>query len=176
MTKWNRSITSNTYDNVKPLTREMGKAYRPSMHKWAVPYREWKDEAACRGLPTELFELGDEFRSDDQHELIAQGLKVCTGCPVRAACKTSSNEEDRYWTIRGGQPPEGLFEDLEVPKIKLYFMPRGYRSGKGPVRKPKEKCNYGHIDWVIDGTGRRRCNTCRTRTNNAANKRRSGGK
>lgn len=176
MSKWNRSIGSNTYDGVTPLVNMTGKAYRPSLQKWSVSYAEWKDEAACNGLPTQLFELNDEIDADEQHELIAQGLRICVGCPVRAACKSNSNEEDRHWTIRGGQPPEGLFEDAKVPKIKLYFMPRGHKPGEGPERKLKEKCKYGHIDWVVDNGGKRRCATCRKTSANAARKNRSGGK
>lgn len=176
MSKWNRSLGSDTYDGVKPLTTEMGKAYRPSTHKWSVPYEEWRDDASCNGLPIEHFVLADGAVTDEHHELIAEGLKVCSGCPVRAACKTNSNEEDRYWSIRGGQPPEGLFPEVKIPKFTLTKIPMGHKKGEGPERKLKEKCNYGHDDWVIDGSGKRRCQTCRKRTANAARKKRSGRK
>lgn len=154
----------------------VGSAYRPTTHKWAVPYEEWRDEANCSGLPIQLFELNQEVSTEERHVLIAEGLKVCVGCPVRAACKSNSSEEDRYWTIRGGQPPEGLFPDSKMPKLTLTKIPMGHKKDEGPERELKEKCNYGHDDWVIDGSGKRRCSTCRKRTANAARKKRSGRK
>lgn len=174
MTKWNRSISSDTYDSVKPLTTEMGSAYRPPTYKWSVPYPKWTDDASCNSLSPKLFELADEADTDEQHELIAQGLRVCVGCPVRAACLADSNEEDRYWSTRGGQPPGGLFEGAKKPKITLYRLPGGYKSGEGPTVQLQAKCNKGHEDYVIEASGIRRCATCRRESANAARKKRSG--
>lgn len=117
----------------------------------AIAYEEWRDEASCQGLPTELFELGDPelITDDDQHDLIAQGLKVCTGCPVRAACLANSSELDRHWTTRGGQPPEGLF-------------PKGERARPRKGVKRGRKCNRGHDNWRPRKNDTFVCVDCRT--------------
>lgn len=132
-----------------------------------LPQDDWYDEALCRGLPTELFELQDfdEVERGEQEEKIAEGLRICSGCPVRAACKGNSTELDRYWTTRGGQPPEGLFLDSKMPKYKLPRQVNGYGQGEGPVREPKKKCKRGHENWFNDNKGNRRCMSCRVEDN-----------
>lgn len=146
----------------------------------AVPYEQWRDDASCNGLDTNLFELGDPdvIPKGDQEDLIAQGLRVCSGCPVRAACKTNSSDMDRYWTTRGGQPPEGLFMDSKRPRYRFPPVGRegGFKPGQGPVREPREKCKQGHSDWVVDGRGTRRCRTCKNRQANVARDKRVAAK
>lgn len=137
------------------------KAYRPTSW-WGVPTRNWKEDALCVDLPAELFELGDqeEITPDDQAEIIAQGLKVCAACPVRQACRDFSSEQDRYWTTRGGQPPEGLFPDSKMPEPErpnTGSTSGGKRSGK----KKQERCHKGHKDWKIRPDGKRFCYTCK---------------
>lgn len=146
--------------------------YRPPS-KGAVPYSDWKDEALCDGMDPDLFELGDpdEVSQEDQEELIAWGLQVCAGCPVRAACRNSSSELDRYWTTRGGQPPEGLFQDSVEPPYLMKRYVNGFEAGMGPKRKPQKKCKNGHEDWVTRRDGKRRCLTCYK----AAERKRWGG-
>jgi hypothetical protein len=119
----------------------------------SVSYEEWRDEAACKGMDTELFELDEDLqREESQQELIAWGLQICSGCPVRAACKADSDQLDRYWTTRGGQPPEGLFEDAVLPVVS-------FRKRK-PASKSSGTCSKGHNEWVPNGAGRRRCLAC----------------
>ena len=127
----------------------------------AVPYKSWKDDAACNGSDPKLFELDNPVRwmsgveEEQAYELIAQGLKICSNCPVRSACKLNSNEEDRYWTTRGGQPPEGLFPDTDHPDtVRLRSNPQ-----KGG-RKRAELCPKGHNNWRERGNGSRRCVDC----------------
>lgn len=124
----------------------------------SVAYEAWQDEAPCRGLPYHWFELQEfkESRREKQHKPIAKGLKVCSTCPVRKLCGLEATEVDRYYTTRGGQPPEGLFEDASLPK--LASRPR---SRKSPVSGARELCSKGHNDWVSSGVGRRSCDTCR---------------
>jgi hypothetical protein len=138
---------------------------RPTL--WAVSHEEWRDDALCNGLPVEQFELSDDLTPDDQHELIAQGLKVCASCPVRQECRTNSGELDRHWTTRGGQPPEGLFPDSKTPRYQFpQARPGGFLPGGNTGRKPKEKCKHGHINWAEpDASGKRRCKTCQLEYN-----------
>ncbi|HZQ27797.1 MAG TPA: WhiB family transcriptional regulator [Acidimicrobiales bacterium] len=54
---------------------------------------EWKEQAACRGLDTNV------FFSDDEAE-VAQAKAVCAGCPVREAClqfALDSRQHDGVW-------------------------------------------------------------------------------
>lgn len=135
-----------------------------------LSYENWQDDAICHELPFELFELEDfgEVERGEQERLIAEGLKVCSSCPVRAACLTNSSELDRHWTTRGGQPPEGLFEDAIEPGFALVRTKNGFFPGEGPKRAPKEKCKRGHKDWRVDKRGKRRCVTCQRIDNRTA--------
>lgn len=137
--------------------------YRPPS-RGSVSYANWLDDASCNGMDTALFELGDpdEITEDDQHDLIAQGLRVCVGCPVRAACKSDASELDRYWTTRGGQPPEGLFPGDAEPGYHLAHNGRGggFKAGASPRVLPKT-CREGHEDWKYRKDGRRFCATCK---------------
>lgn len=134
-----------------------------------LAYDDWKEEALCRDLPPYLFELQDfdDVKRGEQEKVIAMGLKVCSGCPVRAACKSDSSDLDRYWTTRGGQPPEGLFLDSHKPAYSTpkVAQPKGFAPGEGPVRVPKEKCKRGHSDWMIRKNGKRRCRPCQQEMN-----------
>lgn len=161
MKKWNGSVKSTTFDGIDMIVTEGGLAYRRPTYRWDIPYEEWKDEASCKGVDPQLFELQDpdEISEDDQHELIAWGLKICVDCPVRQSCLINSNEEDRHWSTRGGQPPEGLFPDAKMPKINLAKARRGgFEPG---LRTPREKCKHGHNEWMTDARGKRRCVPCR---------------
>src|SRR6478736_6968704 len=135
-------------------------AYRPS-RQWAVAYEEWKDDAACDGVDTTLFEIDEPIKrvkqedQDEIHERIARGLKICATCPVKSSCRLNSTEEDRYWTTRGGQPPEGLFDDADHPTA--------VRLRARDQRKPrvlKEFCPKGHKNWKQRADGNRRCVDC----------------
>lgn len=144
------------------------KLYRPPSGG-GVPYEDWKDEASCDGLPVYLFELQefDEVERGEQEKTIAMGLKICSGCPVRTACLANSNIHDRYWTTRGGQPPEGLFLDSVKPFRALKAQRKGFASGEGPRRQPKKYCKKGHDNWKLRNDGKRRCQTCQLETNKA---------
>lgn len=134
--------------------------YRPPSGG-AVPYEDWKDEALCTREDPSLFELGDPdlISEADQQDLIAQGLMICAGCPVRAACRNSANEFDKHWTTRGGQPPEGLFGDVKPPHYILPKLKNGF--AKGTKRAGKVKCKRGHENWGERKDGRRFCITCK---------------
>lgn len=125
----------------------------------SIDYEEWRDEASCKGLDTDLFEIDEELeRGEEKQELIAWGLKICSTCPVRKPCGASATEMDKYWSTRGGQPPEGLFPDSKRPAAGNIVSRGGRGSGR---RDPKEFCINGHKDWYHDKSGYRRCATCR---------------
>jgi WhiB family redox-sensing transcriptional regulator len=71
--------------------------------------RGWKEEAACRGLSTELF-----FRKKPTYALIDR----CNKCPVRLECLEYAIRNDLTSGIFGGlnmQQREGMtVEDIKV--------------------------------------------------------------
>lgn len=161
--RWNRSINSTGFDGVNPLVQELGLAYRPPTYKWTIAYPEWKDDASCNGRDENLWVLqdADEITKDDQHELIAQGLRICAACPVRQACLDDSNDIDRYWSTRGGQPPEGLFPDSKRPPYENHVgVAGGVSPHKGRKLEPIKKCKRNHDEWIIRKDGSRQCAPC----------------
>ena len=136
----------------------------------SVSYEEWRDEAACKGMDTDLFEIDEDLeRGEEKQELIAWGLQICSKCPVRKPCGASATELDKYWSTRGGQPPEGLFPDSKRP------APGGVTNASSK-RKPKEFCINGHNNWYFSPGGIRRCLTCRKAFDKASWERRKARK
>jgi hypothetical protein len=125
-------------------------------------------------MDTQLFELEEGIgrgkgEDEDQQELIARGLKICSRCPVRKPCGASASGMDKYWTTRGGQPPEGLFPDSKRPAPGNVTTVAGRGSGS---HKPKERCKRDHDDWYYDNVGFRRCATCRRENTKSGNEKR----
>lgn len=132
--------------------------------KGLPPLEDWKEDASCNDLPSELFELGDfDMDADQQHLLIARGLQECTACPVRQACLNNSSELDRHWTTRGGQPPEGLFEEAEMPAFRSTVQGGPPPANKGDRLPPEGTCVNGHTDrWRVRVDGGRECLSCKS--------------
>lgn len=76
----------------------------------------WADQAQCKGKAFELFEYQEkdsplakgmtyrerlEFNTTN-FELAAE---ICIECPVFFQCKEAATDEDRQWTVRGGEEP-----------------------------------------------------------------------
>lgn len=129
----------------------------------------WENESACLGGPPELFELGDpkEIDLDDQHELIAEGLKICSTCPVRSACEADATELDKYWTTRGGKPPEGLFQDSKRPSLpsasEHSSLVADLKLTAARFNTRQDVCQFGHDNWRerTDKRKGRECVTCK---------------
>ncbi len=69
----------------------------------AVTGTGWRQDAACRGLDTELF-----FPVDDRAVSVEPPRRVCRGCPVRAACLAdvlATEDPARRFGITGGTTP-----------------------------------------------------------------------
>lgn len=65
--------------------------------------RQWRDDAACLGLDTELF-----FPVDDRPAATAAPRRVCRGCPVRAECLAdvlATEDPARRFGVVGGTTP-----------------------------------------------------------------------
>ena len=69
----------------------------------AAAGRDWRADAACQGLDTELF-----FPADDRISSTETPRRVCHGCPVRAACLAdvlSTEDPALRFGIVGGTTP-----------------------------------------------------------------------
>jgi len=76
-----------------------------------VNRNEWKDEASCLGLETNLF--FDEY--EDNEEIRPAIDKICSGCPVAKQCFAVGISQ-KEWGVWGGiylekgKYPESLIE------------------------------------------------------------------
>lgn len=62
---------------------------------------EWRDRAACLGLPSDLF-----FPDDSGSNSLAEGAKaVCVTCPVLHECREWALEHERKYGVAGGMTP-----------------------------------------------------------------------
>lgn len=68
---------------------------------------KWRERAACRGLPTEMF---FPIRGKKTIDVYAEAKKYCRGCPVKQECLAVSDEfissGDRYGMYGGYTPRE----------------------------------------------------------------------
>ncbi len=53
----------------------------------------WMSDAACRGLPTEAFFPPPGYRGHLERSRGAEGLAVCSSCPVAGPCAAYASEE-----------------------------------------------------------------------------------
>jgi hypothetical protein len=125
---------------------------------------EWARRANCKGKAVELFEYQEKDspltkdmkfkeRLAFNYQNFELAAEICIECPVMFECLNSATDEDRYWTVRGGEPPKRF--DIEADQLA--------RTGRstGPA-KPKEPrtCKRGH--YVPNGG---RCMACKRHTN-----------
>jgi WhiB family redox-sensing transcriptional regulator len=61
---------------------------------------EWEDEAACKGMPLELFFGSDEFPMTNVQA--RDGRMICASCPVRRDCLVDALLKREANGMRGG--------------------------------------------------------------------------
>lgn len=72
----------------------------------------WANDAACKGVPTEVFFDDIEKRQtfESRRHAVAKAKAICHSCPVRRACRDAALEEERgdslHFGVRGGWTPE----------------------------------------------------------------------
>lgn len=126
---------------------------------------EWASRANCKGKAFELFEyqekdspLTKDMKFKERLAFNYQNFQlageICIECPVMFECLNSASEQDRYWTVRGGEPPKRFAMESEQ-------LARLEQSGGG---KPKpgtpRTCQRGH--YLPTGG---RCRTCKREQN-----------
>jgi WhiB family redox-sensing transcriptional regulator len=56
---------------------------------------QWMRQAACRGAPADLW-------FSERGESTSEGIAVCEGCPVKAACLEYALSHGQHWGTWGG--------------------------------------------------------------------------
>lgn len=126
---------------------------------------QWQDKANCRDKTLELFEYtekdsplakGMNFKermafNQANFELAEQ---ICIECPVFFECKDSATEDEKFWTVRGGEPPARYLLDPE--RYAKVGRPAGRKNGETADRM----CKNGH---EVKGGGD--CKACRSESN-----------
>lgn len=131
----------------------------------------WEEQANCKGKAFELFEY------QEKDSPLAKDLKfkerlafnyanfelageICIECPVMLQCRESADDLDKYWTVRGGEPPGRFYE--EKKHYESLGRPMGYKTPEGD-----RVCQRGHL---VPGGGR--CKKCKIANNVAAQRER----
>ena len=76
--------------------------------KALVVLGEWRDDALCRGKPTNL------FYPERSHAIAARAKKVCSSCPVSAECLEESLVNGEMFGIWGGLDTQERKELLKL--------------------------------------------------------------
>lgn len=84
---------------------------------------EWRDRAACAGMPREVF-----FLPAHPGRAALRAKAVCEGCPVRVKCLTDQLEWELVW-LRGADPA-GVFGGVGPrERLPMLAQMRAERDG-----------------------------------------------
>lgn len=95
--------------------------------------RNWLDDAACRGMDTEVFfpQVGNNFNSPAMNQLVDNAKQICAGCPVREPCvEYALNNREPY----------GIFGGMTTDERRILARRLGRPlppSISGPSRSPR---------------------------------------
>lgn len=127
---------------------------------------EWEERANCKGKAFELFEYQEKDspltkdmkfkeRLAFNYQNFELASEICIECPVMFECLNSATAEDRYWTVRGGEPPKRF--DIEAEQLAKTGRPTGSKT----VRPGEPRtCKRGH--YLPNGG---RCKDCKREQN-----------
>jgi hypothetical protein len=161
----------------KSARHEKNRASNPFLVPDTTSEDRWEDSANCKGKAFELFEYqekdsplteGMNFKQRIEFNRVNFELagEICIECPVYFKCEEAASPTERYWTVRGGNPP-GRFDE-ESKRYDNVERPPGAKNKQArAVAAPTDRvCQRGH---VVKGGGR--CKDCK-RANNTARQRR----
>ncbi|MET9321916.1 WhiB family transcriptional regulator [Streptomyces sp. NPDC003038] len=100
---------------------------RPNDHRTLPRARTWKDDAACLGVPTQVFFAlgkGPQASADE-----AYAKSICVRCPVRSKCLTHALTAREDYGVWGG-----LNEDERAA-----LLAQARRAAERQRRKEREK-------------------------------------
>lgn len=92
--------------------------YKPYSNRTYKPDDySWHADAACVGLPTDMFYYDDYVRGPERDEKVQAALTVCMTCPVINECLTDAIARGDRYSIQGGTTPEQRgFQHLSASK------------------------------------------------------------
>ncbi len=67
----------------------------------AMPWR-WREQAACRGLPTNMFFHPRQERGPQRRRRESEAIAVCRKCPVITECRAHAEWVPEHYGIWGG--------------------------------------------------------------------------
>lgn len=73
---------------------------------------EWQYEAACQGMPTDLFFYSDRERGPRRRKREQYAKRICASCPVINQCREQSLRFAEPYGIWGGLTEEERFNLL----------------------------------------------------------------
>ena len=119
--------------------------------------RSWRDLAACLDVVSADY---DPFFAD-RAQLQAEGIAICTTCPVRDDCLTFAVRTGQQHGIWGGQPEWIVRRLISADRAG---RPQARRVPAGHPQASKTHCKHGHpftaANTYYTPDGRRRCRTC----------------
>lgn len=65
--------------------------------------RDWRLDAACADVDTEIFFPAAKREGERMH--YATPLRICAGCPSKAPCLEFAYETNDQWAVLGGMSP-----------------------------------------------------------------------
>lgn len=149
-------MTSLSGQRIKATQHSMNRQHNPFLFPDTTSEGRWEEKANCRGKAPELF----EYHSDDSPH--TQGMKFkerleynetnyliasefCIECPVMFICGAEASDEERRWTVRGGEKPTQVNADAVR-----------YAQVGRPAKGGDRICQRGHR---VKGGGR--CKVCK---------------
>lgn len=76
----------------------------PQLRKWPHRNISWQEQAACSGLPSEV------FFPDRSANITSGARRVCGGCPVSGECLEYALENNEWYGIWGGRSVDQRLE------------------------------------------------------------------
>jgi hypothetical protein len=143
------------------------------IHAKRAPERgHWESEAICSNADPSLFEF-NEADPEGSASLIETGIDTyCQFCPVSDECLINATDEDKTWTVRGGQKPTLLTlgpiggEEVDGFKRGRWWSVHHHRSreafrgvrlqeralsGEGKDHLPQERKAGHHLPRLQEG-------------------------
>lgn len=124
----------------------------------------WQDQANCLDNTPELYAYqevdspltaGMSFkeRLEFNQTNFRLAEEICIECPVFLECGSSASDEEKFWTVRGGEPPARIH--MDVNRYKNHGRPK-----LGTVVEGGRLCGREHF---VPGGGD--CKECRKENN-----------
>lgn len=91
---------------------------------WNLENLRWMDQAACKGLPVNMFFYTEEDYGRKERRRKDKAAKaVCAECPVKAQCLQDALDRDDAHSIQGGTTPKDRGHRVYLPEVGMLSTP-----------------------------------------------------